>query len=67
MKKYFLVTLEVPDWADNNEGMERVREEIEQHAVASVAFFTRATHVQVNCEALATPSLDFPSWTTKPK
>lgn len=53
-EKFFLLKVQMPDWADKPEQMERVREEIEEHAGACVAFFTRATQVQVKCE-LAEP------------
>jgi hypothetical protein len=63
VKKHFLVTLELPDWADQGEPMERVREEIEQHAGACVAFFTRATQVRVKCEPIKpTPADDLLRW-----
>lgn len=50
MTKHFLLTIEVPDWADQGDRLELVREEIEQHAEACVAFYLRATHVTVKCE-----------------
>jgi len=52
MKKTFIVSIELPAWADNPDQWENIRSEIEQHAGAAAAFYTRATHVSARCEAL---------------
>lgn len=49
MTKCFLLTLDLPDWADKPDRMEMIREEIEQHGGACAAFYTRASHVTAKC------------------
>lgn len=52
MKLAFVVSVELPDWADDVEHWEAIRREIEQHAGAAAAFYTRAHHVTARCELL---------------
>lgn len=66
MTKHFLVTVECPDWAAKNDRLELVREEIEQHAGACVAFYTRATHVDVKCEPIEPSYVHAGTYCTKP-
>lgn len=49
MKAHFLVEIELPDWANKPDRMECIRQEIEQHAGAAAAFYTRAAHVTASC------------------
>ena len=52
MTKCFLLTIDLPDWADKPDRMEMIREEIEQHGVACAAFYTRASHVVAKCRMI---------------
>lgn len=52
MKIFYLVSIELPEWADEPDKLDLIRDEIEQHAGAAAAFYTRATHVSAKCEPL---------------
>lgn len=58
MKAHFLVTIEMPDWANKPDPMECIRQEIEQHAGAAAAFYTRATHITATCNRVPMMTTD---------
>lgn len=55
MTKHFLLSIDLPDWADKPDRMEMIREEIEQHGGACAAFYTNATHVTALCRNITPP------------
>jgi len=50
MNKIFLVKVELPEWGVTPQQEEWIRCEIEQHAGAAAAYYTRAVKVTVRCE-----------------
>lgn len=57
MTKHFLVSIELPDWADKPGSLEAIRLEIEQHAEAAAAYCTHAVNVSAKCELVEAPAV----------